>query len=366
MADLTAKFTALEELLASQAATTDGFIDTVEEKLQAIFDELDTVIINNAANTKALLAAIGQNSPCAPCPTPSITVPPTGTTTIPIDSDACKRAQAILQMLATVCEALDNLMNLNVSGSWTLLSDVYGQTIDTLGASDTIPLPSFPEAVNIAGDYFSFAASRLFSGETLSGLFAGIRSDLQTAIYSAGSPDAAQSAFGAVIDGSGMSTFGKLMLKAMAYNELWTYFISTTSTPDLTGFSGDACSLAITSCVTLTAVAYTSDVPSAGFAIIADIVGFERVAALATTGGTFTFTPALAYAGNLQGWSWLVLTPDVTVHYQHRLEPPDSANIISDEDATTVTPPITPNADVTGTFIFFASDPFQIQLCPPE
>jgi hypothetical protein len=262
MGDLTSKFTALEEQLSTADAALQVDLNAIRDTLDLLNTAIDTLNNNQATNTRYLLSAIGQNSPCAPCPTPSIVVPPVDTTPRTVNEDRCKRSQAILQFLAAVFEAFDNLMNLNVTGAWTLINDVFSQIIATMGAGDTIPLPSFPEAVNIAGNFFSFAAGRLFSGENISELFAGLRDTMEGAIFFSTTSEDAQSAYNAIIDASAYSNEGKLLLKSTAYSAIWSYFLDPATDPDLTGFSGTACggSLAgITSCTDFDAVPATAD-----------------------------------------------------------------------------------------------------------
>jgi uncharacterized coiled-coil protein SlyX len=366
MTTLTDKFTTLEEQLATQNATIAGYIDTVETKLQGMLDSQDLIIENMAANTRYLLSAIQANSPCIPCPTPSITVPPVSTVPITIDTDACKRSQAILQMLTATAEALDNLMNLNVTAAWTLISDVYSQIIATLGASDTIPLPSFPEAVNIAGNYFNFAASRLFSGETLAGNLSPLFFDLRNAIYAAGNPSAAQEAYNSIIDGSSMSGAGKLMLKSMAYSALWSYFLDETSEPDLSGFDGSVCPLPDLTCFEFTAVAWTSDFPASGYAITGNFGTFVCQTTLSTSSGTVTHSEPIIYAGDLNSWTWEVLTGG-PVYLQWRGEGPDVPFGLDTAGPYATTDGMSaPYTEGTGTFTFFSANPFTFRLCSPE
>lgn len=366
MSDLTGKFAAFETLTEEQHASLMTLLGEISTTLGNVESALDIQINNAATNTRYLLSAIQANSPCAPCPTPSIVVPPIGTFPVPIDTDTCKRSQAILQMLAAVCEAFDNLMALNVVGAWTLISDVYSQIISTLGAGDTIPLPSFPEAVNIAGGYFNFAAARLFSGESLSGVFSTIRDAARDSIYGAGDPESAHTAYEAIIDGSAMSESAKFMLKSMAYNALWDYWLDDATDPALDGFSGTVCSVPPLTCFEFESVAWSSDFPASGYAIAGDFATFAAQNTLNTSSGEFTYTQDIIYAGDINMWTWEVLTGG-TVRLQFRNSGPDTTFSIDEATPRVVADgQSAPFTEITGMFVFFSDAPFTLRLCSPD
>jgi hypothetical protein len=241
MSDLSAKFTALEAALASQAETTDGLIDTVETKLQSIFDELDLMLINNAVNTRALLAALGAINPCAPCPTPSLVVPLPSTDPVANNPDKCKRTQAFLHAMLEVFTALDVMSAFAIPFNPSLISDAIGEVITALGNSDTTPLPSYPEAVRIVGDGINYVAGNFLVGDTLVNVFSALIFDLRDAIYSASDPSAARSAYDAIIDASDAPSYTKPLIKDAAYAALWSYYFDPASTPNLTGYDGAVC-----------------------------------------------------------------------------------------------------------------------------
>lgn len=242
MSDLSAKFTALEEQLASQATTINGYVDTVEAKLQAIFDELDTVIVNNAANTKALLQALGANSPCATCPTPSLTVPVTDPTTRAVNFDKCKRTQAFLHAMAEIMTVLDTMSAFSIPFSPSLISDAISQVITALENGDTTPLPSFPESVQLVGDGINYIAGNFTVGGTLSSYFSSVLLDLRDAIFPAPNAASDQEAYKTVINASGLPSYVKPLINDAAYNELWSYYFDPASMPNLTGYDGFVCS----------------------------------------------------------------------------------------------------------------------------
>lgn len=260
MSDLTAKFSALEEQLATQAATIEGYTDTVEAKLQAIFDELDLILINNAANTKYLLAALGQTAACFPCPTPSIVVPPIGTTPGAVDTDRCQRAQAIIAVIHSLLADMDTLQSFNVVGTFNVLNDAITEAIAAVVAGDTVPLPSFPEVVQLGGTYINYAGERAFSGVGLIDQFEPLEADLRDAIYFTGTPGQARDQYETVIGASGASSGAKQLFSAIAYTALWSYYFDPASTPDVSAYSGSACGgdlASITSCTLFAAVSST-------------------------------------------------------------------------------------------------------------
>lgn len=241
MTTLTEKFAALETQLSTEAATTAGYIDTVEAKLQAIFDELDLILLNNAANTKYLLAALGQTGACFPCPTPSITVPVITTTPTSVDNPHCQRSQWIVTAMQNILAQFDTLQSFNVLGTFSVINDAISQIVGAIAAGDTIPLPSFPEAVNIVGDYVSYAGERAFSGVSLSSQFAPLYGPLVTAVNLSASASDAEAQYASVIAASSASNGAKLLFTALAYNALWSYAFDPASTPDVSGFDGGAC-----------------------------------------------------------------------------------------------------------------------------
>jgi len=250
MSDLTAKFSALEEQLQAADAAMQVDLNAIREALDLVNAQLDTQTINNAANTKMLLAALGQSASCFPCPTPSIVVPPIGTTPIPVNSDHCQRAQAFIDTIHNILGAMDTMQSFNVIGTYNVVSDAISEIIGGIAAGDTVPLPSFPETVGIVGNYVSYAGERLFSGVALLDQFAPIESALVDALYLAGSPDEARTAYDGVIDGADLSLAGGYLIKGVAYTALYSYFFDTATSPDLGAYSGTACG-APSGCITL-------------------------------------------------------------------------------------------------------------------
>jgi hypothetical protein len=241
MADLSAKFTALESQLTTEHTATQTSLAAVQASLDAINTLLDTLDINGAVNTRALLAAISANSPCVDCGSTSLVVPPTSVGDTPQTEELCKRVQAFLHAMGNVYTALDVMSAFGVGFSLSVLTSAYNEVITALANGDTTPTPSFPEAVQIVGDGISYIASNLLVGHTLVGLFAPLYFDLLKPMFRAGSASAAQTVYNGVIDGSGDTTFEIRLLEHAAYNALYSYYFDPTSTPNLTGYDGTLC-----------------------------------------------------------------------------------------------------------------------------
>lgn len=367
MSDLTAKFETLEDQLASQHSAMLEAIGEVNDVLSLLNTALDTLTNNNATNTRYLLQAIAQNGPCQDCEGQVIAVPPIDTTTRPINSDKCKRTQAFLNAMTGIFGVLDVMSAFSVPFQPGLIVDAVNQVITALGNADETPTISFPESVQLVGDGINYIAGNLFVGDTLAELFAAEYFTLRDAIYSAVSASAAREAYNTIISGSSIPGYAQPVIIDAAYSALWSYYFDPASEPNLSGLDGSVCALGPGGCYEFASTPYTSTVPSSGNGLADEFDVFSPIGPLATTGGTFTFTPAIIYAGDLFGWTVTSLTAGVTVHYQHRAEAPDSPNIITNNDFALESPLAdTPISVHTGTFIFFSSDPFTIRLCPPE
>jgi len=367
MTTLTEKFDAFEAQVAEQNAAILLSMGGINDTLSLLNSALDTLINNGATNTRYLLQAIAQNSPCADCEGQAIEVPPIDTTTRPINSDKCKRTQAFLNAMTRIFEVLDVMSAFSIGFQPNLITDAVNQVIDALGNGDTTPTISFPESVQLVGDGINYIAGNLLVGDTLASLFAAQYFTLRDAIYSATSADDARNAYNTIISASGIPSYAQPVIKDAAYSALWSYYFDTSTAPNLSGLDGSVCTLGPGGCYEFAAVAYTSSVPSSAYGLSDDFDVFTPGSTLNTTGGSFTFTPAVIYGADLFGWTIESLTPGVTINYQHRAEAPSSPTILTN-DAFSVASPLadTPISVHTGTFIFFASDPFTLRLCPPE
>lgn len=361
MSDLSAKFSELETQLATQSATIGGYIDTVEAKLQAIADTLDILNENNAANTKALLAALGQTGACFPCPTPSIVVPPLVTTPAPVNTAFCQRSQAFVHAIHSILAAMDTLQSFNVVGTFSVLNDAISEIINGIISGGSPPLPSFPETVNIVGDYVSYAGERLFSGVGLVDQFSPLESVLTNALFNAGSAEAAQAAFNASIDGSGASTGAKLLFKAVGYSALYSYYFDPGSSPDVSGYDGSLCGITPGSCFTFDLVLTHQSNGNDFYCMTSDFGLFTPAGAIVVGGSTYTSDIDMYYNGNLEGWTAYANMSSLIVAYRTG-DLSDTGGLstlgISADSAHPTTLPFP-----TGSFFFFSVNPGTVTLC---
>lgn len=295
MTTLTEKFEALETQLAAQAAVIQGYTDEVEGKLTDIFNTLDVMNVNNAANTRYLLTALAQIDPCATCPPASLIVPPTGSTFAPVDSVTCQRSQAFIAFMDAVFSILDVVSGLGTGTFPSLVISAYNEVIASSAMFTGVPVIDFPAAVNVIGDTVNYALSNIGRGDTLTGVWSGIKAGLLPELAGSTSSSDAQSRYQAYIAASGIDSDEKLLMTAAAYNGLFDWFFDPGSSPDLTGFDGSICGGALidaTSCVDLVAVLY------------GDTDGFDRYhifAPVALSGSPTTI------AGDFFGWTYQVI-----------------------------------------------------------
>jgi len=350
MKTLAEKFTIIAEQLAAAAAEAYTARNVSNIKLQAILDTLDLIIVNNAANAKAILAAIGQNSPCMPCPTPPIVIPPIGTTPLPVNTEACQRAQAFLNFMVEVFTVLDVASAVGIGFNPALITDAFNQVIATLTGVDEPDPISFPEAVQLVGDLVSYIASNLLVGNTLVGLFMPLYSDLRDALASAGSADEAKVQYDAIIGLAELGAFEAPVLIDAAYSAAYTYFFDPASEPDLSGISGDVCA-GISGCETQ-ASATTSINGGGDLDIVAWTAPFNAV----NNQGGNTSTQLTWCTDDLAGWT-------ATATRQVRIF--DGNTNMGEPTAGT---PFTFPA--TTSFVAFvglgAGGAFTVELCPPE
>jgi len=290
MSDLTAKFTTLEEQLAAQSAATLEALAAINTAFGLLNDQIDTLNLNGAANTRYLLAALAANNPCNDCEAPSLVVPPTDDTSRTQDEELCKRVQAFLHAMQAVYTVLDTMSAFGIGFSTTILTDAFNEVITSLANGDATPLPSFPEAVQIVGDGISYIADNAFVGHTLSSLFSSLVLDMVTPIFNAGSASGAQEVFNTIIDGTSYTTFEKRLLEHAAYNELYSYYFDPASDPNLTGYDGTACFHGIadiTECTEYTSTSHT--VGSVTFQIV-QVQPFGTLVGWSNAGDIFGFT----------------------------------------------------------------------------
>lgn len=251
MTNLTSKFETLEEQIAAQNDAIIAQMAIMTTAFDLINAQLDTITLNNATNTRYLLAAIGANSPCAPCPTPAIEVPPIAPFELPINEDKCKRAQAFLATMRDMFGVWDTFSSFDLSSNFTVITDAIGQVIARMGAGDTVPLPSFPEAVQLGGTLASFTAYNLFEHTSLVEQFDPLYDALLAAIYAEATPEGAKGQFDSITYAGTSSHFLGDLMAGSAYNALWSYFFDPDSEPDLSPYDGTICA-GEDECITIT------------------------------------------------------------------------------------------------------------------
>lgn len=259
MSDLTEKFAALEARLETDHQETLTVMVTVAETLATIAATLDIINNNAALNTRLMLAALGSINPCAPCPTPSLVVPPLDTTVTAVNQDKCKRTQAFLHAMTEVFIVLDTMSAFAIPFNPGLILDAVQQVITALANGDTTPLPSYPEAVGIVSDGIAYIANNFVFGTTLSSQFSTLVFDLQGAIYLATDASGDRDAYNAIVDASAVPSYVKPLLKDAAYAGLWNYYFDVGTAPNLAGYDGTICQTTgwPVACVDLTSAAST-------------------------------------------------------------------------------------------------------------
>jgi len=357
MSDLTAKFTTLEGQLATDQTELMTELGIINENLGSLGNAI--TVLNNSmqAGFRSITAAQGQSGACFPCPTPSITVPSTTTTPTTVDSDHCKRSQWIISTIQSILSQFDTLQSFNVVGTFSVLNDAIGQIVGAIAAGDTIPLPSFPEGVQIAGTYINYAGERAFSGVGLSEQFSPLYGPLVTAVNLSSDASNAQAQYNGIIDASDASSGAKQLFKAIAYNALWSYAFDTTSEPDLSAFDGSACGVALHNIAACTNFG-SAEVTHSGHQF------YELVIPVAYVGHEGYIE------GDYYGWTFEVLTNTtghaVGIYY---LDTEDSGHLAvsqqSGDDPYTFSAHT--NAVAVQTLDHEPDDhPFTIRICPPS
>lgn len=256
MSDLTAKFTALEAQLATQSATMGNYVDEVEDKLDFINTQLDTININAAANTRYLLDALNRIDPCATCPPPSILIPPIDGTVIPPTDTTCKKAQAFIAYMNSAMVMLDLVSGLGTGTFWSLLASAYQEVIDSSDAYAGVPLISFSEGMSLIGRLINYGILNIGRGDTLSAQFGTITTGMLPALFAATSAPDAKAIYNSYVGSSSLPSDEIAVMQAAAYDGLFDWFFGADGTPDLTPYSGGVCGeglAGITSCTDVVA-----------------------------------------------------------------------------------------------------------------
>lgn len=317
MTTLTDKFTAFEGQTATEHDETIATMGDINDVLALINTAIDTLNNNAATNTRYLLAAIASQDPCKDCTAPDISVPAVGTDPNPVSQEMCKRTQAFLHAMSEVYTVLDTMSAFGVPFTPSLIGTAFNQVITSLANSDTTPLPSFPESVQIVADGINYVASGFLVGDTLVGYFTPLIFDMRDAIFLTSTPSAAKAAYNGIIEGSAIPGYAIPIMEDAAYNALWSYYFDPSSDPNLTGYSGTACLLPSGTCFTRSIVVV--NLAAGGVwqsAVNADFGLFEGEAAINTSSGTVTTTGTPFFAGSLLNWTIEVLVGHATVFYR--------------------------------------------------
>lgn len=357
MTNLSQKFDALETQLATQEAAANTDRDLTNTRIQAVLDALDTITVNNAANTKYLLSAIGQLNSCYDCAPGTLIPPPIDETGHPIDEDRCKRAQALLRFLLSYITVQDGLSAFGVGFNTSLLVTAFNQAVTNLGSSDTPPIPSLGEIVQLAGDLLNYTGYNLTVGGSLVAYWSTIADALQTAVYAGGSAEASLDGYRSIIQASSLPSYVKAVFKDDGYLGAFNYYLDPANTVDLTGLDGTICGGGLidsTTCVEIAAVLFH------------DTDGQDRYHILAAP--SLEGSPS-TIAGDFSGWvmdivsgttgknvAFDVVTDPTHAHRGLNLHYGGTPNVLGDHGIAIV---VYTDVDDGGT------KPFTVRFCPP-
>lgn len=241
MTTLTEKFNSFEEQVAAQNEALIDALGTMGLTLGNMLDTLTALNNNQATNARYILNALAQIDPCTDCEGQSPIVPPVTGSAPPIDEDKCKRVHAMLATIGAFADGYTTLQSYNVVATVNVVNSALQSVISGISGTDTVPLPSFPEAVNMVGNYLSSAAAHIFDSGTPAISWALMLPGMKEALYAASTPGDMQSAFNTIVDASSAIAADKLLMKSTAYNALWTYMFDPSSDPDLSAYSGTDC-----------------------------------------------------------------------------------------------------------------------------
>lgn len=241
MSNLTEKLAVVIEQMVSNQLQTNDALSAIQSTLSNLDIALETLNNNGATNTRYLLAAIGANSPCAPCPTPSLEVPPASEVPLVLDDEQCQRAQALIHALQALAAKFDLLNNFGVGFNPTVALSGIQEVLDGLGEPSPVPAPSWAEVANMVSNSLAYATANFDTGISLSEYFAPLIFTLRDAFYSAGSPAAALSSYAAIVGGSSIPYGANGLLIAIGYTDLFGYYLDPANDVDLTGYDGTVC-----------------------------------------------------------------------------------------------------------------------------
>jgi len=360
MTTLSEKFTALESQLADQQTAMLGALSDVNATLSSIFDELDTIIINNSANAQALLAAIAFYSCCS---TGGPLVPPTPGTgpSDAVGAAKCQRAQFFVDLFRygwglSMVSFVGIVGSINpaevassLAGALSDLSITTGQLalgVPTSAASQV----ATAWAAGIADEGSSTFQSDVSDAISDSALWDAV----DTAIWVASSSSSALTAAQGLISASSHPAVVRDLLSAMLYSAWTNDIYAATPVVDASSYSGTACSFDLvtaTSCVELT--------------------GQPKTTEGHTYYGIFDMPTYSVYdfgiAGDFNGWTFEVTdNGGGTVNGLWFWDTSDVQHFINALDVgVTRTCPAHSNAIQINTNAADSGGPFTITICPP-
>jgi hypothetical protein len=115
------------------------------------------------------------------------------------------------------------------------------EVVTTLMAGGTVPLPSFTEAVEIAGELITYAVVNLLRGDSLQAQFDSVSAGLLPILALTGNGASAQSQYVSYMASSGLPADELTLLQGLGYNALCSFFFDPGGTPDLSGYDGTVC-----------------------------------------------------------------------------------------------------------------------------
>jgi len=312
MTNLTDKITTVTDQMSEDTSTIATILANMNDTLGLLNTALDTLNNNQATNTKYLLAAIGANSPCAPCPTPSLEVPPLDSTPVEPTDEQCQRAQALVHALQALAAKFDVLNNFGVGFNPTVALAGIQEVLDGIGEVSPIPAPSWSEVANIVSWSLAYATANFTVGVSLSEYLSPLVFTLRDAFFNCSSAAEAQSALDTALAGASVPYGAKQLLRALLYNDLCNYYLDPGSSPTLSGFDGTVCSEVLpTECITrhsnlVDLGGFTRDIIylNPGFVgyvanVIGSVSGTVHIYGTGDPDATLTTTPQLLVSDNI-------------------------------------------------------------------
>ena len=351
MSDLTAKFSALESQINDDANEAQSQRASIEATLEGIDATLSNIEADLLLMKYQLLASLSQSDPCATCPPPSIVIPLTSGTTHPVDSDHCKRVQALIHALSAISEVIGAATDSGLFWTPSIIISGITEVITTLITGGSVPLPSLPEAAGLASGAIAYGVNNIVRGDGLQAQFDSVSPGLLSPLYSAVSPSAAQVTYASYLSTSGLPSDEITLLSRLGYNDLFSYYLDPSSSPDLSGYDGTICAFA-GGCIDIIA----ETVNYADASDVYSIVWGDPFSASSDNGSGYTADATVWCLTSLTGYTF---TPNA------------SCRVFSTpggfDDLTAGTPYTFAGTDHATINSYAAGNhPFTITLCPPE